>query len=308
MESNHSYISNMVSVIIATHNRPEYLEEQLQHIVSQKNAYFEIIIVNDIEEPEKTDEVVKKYGVNHYIKTSRYQGPSQKHKAGMAVAHGEYVYLPDDDDYLIDDNYFAKAVAKLNEDKDLSFVAANTIVSYEFEDISKNYKEKRPINVEGKIRGLQYLQGFQVQYKKPCSAISTIFRRLAFDTMDAIHMREMSDSSMHMIVLLAGDAYIFKDYVAVWRCKAGGITTNSTWRFVLNVLQQKEDIFFLAKKKLSNPRDFWYNQYHITYRLFLNNPANKRYLKNIHLWGLLHCHLSKKLFKLIIKEIYHGIF
>ena len=299
-------VPQMISVIIATHRRPDYLEEQLQHIISQRNAKYEIIVVNDIEEPELTDDVVKKYKVDKYIKTSVYQGPSQKHKAGLSVAIGEFVYLPDDDDYLVDDDYFFKAVTKLMEDSRLSFVAANTIVSYEFEDEARNYLKKEPINVQGYINGLEYLQEFQNGLQKPYSAISTIFRRRAFDNMDALHMLEMSDSSMHMIVLLVGDAFVFSDYVAVWRCKDGGITTGASWNFIRNVLYQKEDIYRKGKSKISRPRDFWCNQYIITYNLYCNNPQNNKF--KIWLWGIMHAHCSKKLLRFIIKEIYHGVF
>ena len=98
----------MVSVIIPTHKRAELLFYELERIFSQKNVDFDVVVINDIEDEDETDCINEKFPNVTYIKSSIIQGPSEKHKKGLSITTGDYVYLPDDDDYLIDDYFFEK--------------------------------------------------------------------------------------------------------------------------------------------------------------------------------------------------------
>ena len=113
----------MISVIIPTHNRSELLFFELEQIYKQKDVEFEVIVVNDIDGNDVTDAITTLFPSVHYIKSSKIQGPSEKHKAGLRIAKGDYLYLPDDDDFLVDEFFFKKAVDLLEKDSALAFVS-----------------------------------------------------------------------------------------------------------------------------------------------------------------------------------------
>ena len=254
-----------LSVIIPTHKRKDYLFFELDHIYNQKDVCFEIIVVNDVDTPDETDEITKQYPDVIYIKDSSIQGPSNKHKAGYKISKGNYLYMPDDDDYLTDDLFFRKAIDLMNDNIKLAFVSGQCLISYEFDDKEKNYFEDDVMNARGYIRNVDYLQEFQHKLDKATSTVSTIFRRKAFDETDAVNMIEMSDSSMYMQSLLWGDALVLDDVVAVYRIKKNSLTTTLSFLFIMNVMRQKEQIYKRSRTLLNNPRDFWYNQFSLTY-------------------------------------------
>lgn len=289
-----------LSVIIPTHNRRDFLFYEISHIYMQRKVDFEIIVLNDIEELDATDEITSIFPNVVYIKDSSIQGPSNKHKAGYAIAKGAYLYMPDDDDYLTDPMFFRKAIDCLEKNRNLSFVSGQCEISYEYEDTSQNSIELHQTNVHGFVKRAEYLQEFQHRMDKPLSTVSTVFRKQAFDETNAINMIEMSDSSMYMQALLWGDAYILNDYVAVYRIKDGSLTSTLKYDFMMNVLRQKELLYEKSKNLLVNPRDFWFQQYALSYRFFPNKTKKVR--RDLTSWGIRHNNGSKKMLILCLYE------
>ena len=231
-----------------------------------------------------------------------YKGASNKRRAGIKIAQGEYLYMPDDDDYLLDDCFLKKAVDILENDETLSLVAGNTEISHEFKDRSKNYKEYRELSLEGRINGIEYLQGLQVTMNKPISSVSVLFRKQAFLDRDVDKMYEISDVPMYMNALLWGDAYIIPEMSACYRFHENNLTFHLSFPFIYNVIREKERIYRDAKKQLLNPDEFWYHHFLISYLFYKdgNSPLLGK-LKLLY-WGITHFHGNNKLFRLIIKE------
>lgn len=292
----------MISVIIPTHNRADLLFFELEHIYKQRDVEIEVIVVNDIEEKDATDEITILFPKVRYIKSSKIQGPSEKHKAGLRIANGDYLYIPDDDDFLTDEFFFKKAVEILEKDKTLAFVSGGVNMRYEHSDGSLLKKVRQNINVNGYIDGLIYLQEFQHQLSKPASTVSTIFRKKAFEDMDAVNMKECSDSSMYMLSLLWGGAYIMDDIVAEYRIRQRGssLTTTLSIPFVMNVFAQKEDLFFASKGKLKAPKNFWFNQVRCTFGFFSASQNKKLDKFKVLLWCLCHSHGSAQIIYYVI--------
>lgn len=296
----------MISVIIPTHNRSNLLFYELEQIFKQKDAEFEVIVVNDVEDEDPTDAITTLFPTVRYIKSSKIQGPSEKHKAGLRIAKGEYLYLPDDDDFLVDDLFFKKAVDLLENDQAIAFVSGGVNMRYENPDGTVQKIIRQNMNVHGQIDGAIYLQDFQGKLSKPASTISTVFRKRAFDEMDAINMKECSDSSLYMLALLWGDAFIFEDIVAEYRIRQRGssLTTTMSIPFIMNVLKQKEIFYNLSKKRIRKPKHFWYNQIRCTYEILAN--SNNRAVDKFCVlkWCFIHCHGS---IKALFFSIYRGV-
>ena len=273
-----------ITVIIPAYRRRNYLFYALDHILAQKDVTMEILVFSEVMEPDEVDEVEKAYPQVKYFKTAEYKGASNKRRAGIKMAQGKYLYMPDDDDYLVDDSFFKKAIDILEEDDKLSLVAGNTEISHEFSDQSKNYKEFRELSLEGRINGIEYLQGLQVTKNKPISSVSILFRKQVFLDRDVDAMYEISDVAMYMNALLWGDAYILPETSAVYRFHEKNLTYHLSFPFMFNVIREKERIYQNAKKQLSDPKVFWCNHFRITYLFYKNGRTSlKEKLKFLYL-------------------------
>ena len=284
----------MVSVVIPTHKRAGLLIYGLERIYGQKGVEMEVAVINDIEDEDETDRIAELFPGISYVKSGAIQGPSEKHKKGLSMTGGEYVYMPDDDDYLIDDRFFEKAVKILEENPDVAFVSGNVNILVEGENGETVGIRPHRLAVSGKINGLEYLQEFQRAYPKPLSTVSTLFRRSSLDP----DMIEMSDSSMYMNALLCGNAFIMDDTVAVYRIrkkKGGSLTSSASLPFIMNALRQKESLYLQARTRIPRPGDFWRYQFANTYSLLAEKPGCKQEKSYVVKWGFRHLHGSFRL-------------
>lgn len=292
--------SPKISVIIPTHNRASYLDYELEQIYRQKNVDFEVIVINDIMDEDETDLVVNKYPNLIYIKNNAVQGPSNKHKIGYKIAKGDYFYMPDDDDYLVDEYFFSKAIKVLDNDRSLAFFSGSVILSHEDEEMNVLKEEIQDLHYYGKIDGSQYLMNMI----KPASTVSTIFRKSTFDALEAVNMIEMSDTSIYLMALMGGDAFISKDIVARYRLKANSLTTTASLPFLYNVLAQKESFLTIGRNRLINPSLFWAQHFGATYGILYGSKNSKGSKYGMLLWGLMHNHGSIHMIKFIIVEFF----
>lgn len=94
----------LVSVILATFNRPDTLVEALESILAQTYRNFEIIVVND--GGQDVSNVIQKLNISEnilYLQHKINKGPSAARNTGIRAAKGEYIaYLDDDDIYYRD--------------------------------------------------------------------------------------------------------------------------------------------------------------------------------------------------------------
>lgn len=291
-----------ITVIIPAYRRRNYLFYALDRILTQKDVTMEILVFSEVMEPDEVDEVAQAYPMVKYFKTDKYKGASNKRRAGIKMAQGKYLYMPDDDDYLVDDSFFKKAIDILEEDDKLSLVAGNTEINHEFKDPSKNYKERRDLALEGRVNGIEYLQGLQVTKNKPMSSVSILFRKQAFLDRDVDEMYEISDIPMYMNALLWGDAFILSETSAVYRFHENNLTYHLSFPFMFNVVREKERIYRDAKKQFPNPDEFWYHHFRISYFFYKDGNATMFGKMKLLCWGITHLHRNNKLFRLIIKE------
>ena len=298
----------IVSVIIPTFRRTDMLFYELDKLFEQKGVSLDVIVVNDDIKDDPTDEITNKYPSVTYIKSKKKIGPGQKHQLGYKLAKGEYVSFPDDDDYLVDDHFFYKAVNKLEEIKSLSFVSGNGYIRYEDEKGQEIKLEKEKLNVSGFYEGIDFLENLGGKYDKPLSTFPTVFRKKSLDNQNFLNQIEMSDLSIYFLALLGGDAYIMDDYVGVYRVHGQSLTTKkSSPIWILNVLRQKEYIYKKIKNVIKEPDIWWLKHYFITYRFYANTSKNRIAKIKLLLWGLFHSKMSKSFLVCFLKEFCHII-
>ncbi len=89
----------LVSVIIPTCNRPDFLRKTLQSIIDQTYSHMEIIVVsNGIN--KNNEETAKEFNDSRiiYVDQENSGGPASPRNHGIRIAKGKYVAFCDDDD------------------------------------------------------------------------------------------------------------------------------------------------------------------------------------------------------------------
>ena len=89
----------LVSVVIPTHNRPEYLREAIQSALGQSHRNLEVLVLDDAG-PAHNGEVAASFRDERirYIRHESNQGIFANNLAGFRLARGKYVADLNDDD------------------------------------------------------------------------------------------------------------------------------------------------------------------------------------------------------------------
>jgi glycosyltransferase involved in cell wall biosynthesis len=92
--------NELVSVIIPTFNRAQFLERAVASVIDQSYPYIEIIIVDD-GSTDETPSLVRALDRDiHYVATP-HRGVSAARNRGMVDARGEWIAFLDSDDYWL---------------------------------------------------------------------------------------------------------------------------------------------------------------------------------------------------------------
>lgn len=92
-----------VSVILPTHNRPELLPRALKSIYGQTFTDFEVIVVDDGDNPRAKDSLADYLSQPNftYLETTKNTGGAATRNTGIKTAKGEFIaFLDDDDEWL----------------------------------------------------------------------------------------------------------------------------------------------------------------------------------------------------------------
>lgn len=97
------YLKPLVSVILPTYNRSEYLGRAIEGVLSQSYNNFELIIIDD-GSTDRTSEIISKYQDSRIkiIKNEENIGFVKSLNKAINYAQGEYIARIDDDDFWSD--------------------------------------------------------------------------------------------------------------------------------------------------------------------------------------------------------------
>lgn len=109
-----SPIPNLVSIIMLTYNRADYITLAIDSVLTQTYKNWELIIIDD-GSTDHTAEVVKKYTDPRirYIKKSQNRGLFYRRYESLSYVRGEFVAILDSDDMWIDNEKLQKQVAHM---------------------------------------------------------------------------------------------------------------------------------------------------------------------------------------------------
>ncbi|HWS53444.1 MAG TPA: glycosyltransferase family 2 protein [Pyrinomonadaceae bacterium] len=116
-------IKGLVSIIIPTYNRADYVVEAIRSAQAQTYPLKQIVVVDDGSGDDTARRVAGFEGVEYHYQRNRGQGSARNF--GLALARGEYVASLDSDDVWAED-FLARSVECL-EDFRLDFVFTNWV-------------------------------------------------------------------------------------------------------------------------------------------------------------------------------------
>lgn len=284
----------MLSIIIPTHNRLSFLKELFCSIKNQNYKNIEVIIVADActdgtNEYLEQQELLEtwRYFINE---TSLNAGGSRRR--GFLESSGEYVTFIDDDDYLIDCDFYTRAVNIFEKYVNLSVVASNSINKYEQSGVF----EKTKTNIDGYIDGMTYMSGFQFKWFKPNPSFA-VFRRSKLIEAGIYNMYMVNDCPLYMRSLLVGDIFIEREPVGVYRIHETNISKSISSDFIIENLKEKNYIYKELKRRSVNYSlsFWWYKTVRLTFDYFMTSCNSKLEAYKVKLWCLRHFNNSIKL-------------
>jgi glycosyltransferase involved in cell wall biosynthesis len=88
---------SLISVIIPTYNRSDFLKEAIESVLKQAYQPFELIVVDD-GSTDDTASVLSCYAGKISALSVHHRGPSAARNYGIQAAHGDYIAFLDSDD------------------------------------------------------------------------------------------------------------------------------------------------------------------------------------------------------------------
>lgn len=111
----------IVSIIIPTYNRTDYLKKTLESIQDQTFQDYEVLVIDDGTVGNENEDLCKKFEKVHYQKIKNFGSPARPRNIGIQNAKGKYIAFVDDDD-LWKPEKLEKQVAVLDQNEDFGII------------------------------------------------------------------------------------------------------------------------------------------------------------------------------------------
>lgn len=163
----------LVSAVIVTKNRSDFLKKSLQSVINQTYKHIEIIIIDD-NSNDNTQKIINSFLRVHpnilYFRNKKTMGANFSRNLGLEYAKGFFVAFLDDDDFW-KKNKIYEQVNHFNIEK-FDIISCN----FEYKKLFQNYKSNIPNRISfSKLLELNYLGGFSGILIKKSSFNQKIF-------------------------------------------------------------------------------------------------------------------------------------
>ena len=212
--------NKLISIIIPTYNKAHIIVESIESILKQSYKNFEIIIIDDFS-TDRTEDIIKDKYKNErrikYYKNVKNIGSRKSQKKGYNLSRGDYVIFMNDDDFYIDNDFFANCIYLYSRYKNISFIVGNIIVYYEG-NISNNIEIRElnlPLQIDKNSYFLEISSG--IINRKPPTTLSVMHSRRNLEYVEINRMDGFGDIDLYQRALLGGNALSINSIVAVFR-------------------------------------------------------------------------------------------
>lgn len=237
-----------VSICIPTYSRLEYLKELVNACLSQTYTDFEICISQDVtpnglvpEIKEYCEALVKTKAISIKYKAQNTNlGLAGNWNALLAMATGQFVFIPGDDD-LIASNFLEKLVVTQNLDADVifcnqKFIDPNSLVlDQETKKLNSHYK--RDLIATGVVNEPVVLV---LNGSVPMSA--ALIKRVWFSKISFDNLINTPELEVFLKIALAGGCFVYvNEQLASFRLHPGSATNTglTTGKYLANIIDIK---------------------------------------------------------------------
>jgi len=181
----------LISVILPTYNRLQFLPQTVESILNQTLADFELIIIND-GSTDKTEEWVKKQNDKRirYIGYPKNRSVSHARNMGLDAARGEFIAFADSDD-LNDKTRFSEQVACLTSDEEIA-VCGTDIQFFGLKTNTRTYRQRL---LPFRVKAL-----FEIPFHFPAEKNELTINRLAFQEILQLDLRDIEIKLIHRFI------------------------------------------------------------------------------------------------------------
>ena len=212
----------LVSVIIPTYNRAEYLKQAIESVLAQTYTHFELLILDNCS-PDHTPEVVAQFS-DPRIKYLRHQcniGSSANWTYGIYLAKGSFLsFLADDDIYGCD--FLSHRLKSFSTDRFVVAVTGAFVVTNERKEFlrASRIPEDTTVVFQGD-RLLSLALGLQGEWFNGATLYSTYALRSVFGK--SVMAGKVGDYSMHIRLAMKKSARLIflSDQDVTYRFHAG---------------------------------------------------------------------------------------
>ncbi|MDR1023607.1 MAG: glycosyltransferase [Prevotellaceae bacterium] len=226
----------LVSVVIATYHRLDYLKITIDSILNQSYKNFEIVIVGDGHQQDVEDYVSAIHNDKvfyHYVEHCGY--PAKARNFGIEKAKGEYIAFCDDDDLWKKE----KLEVQITVMQSHLQIALSCTNRYTIDENGKKIKEqalRKPIN--------RSLSSLLISNYITCSSV--VVRRDILEKTglfpDTPIFKAGEDYHLWIRVVYYGNAYFIDEPLVGYRVHTGNITTQLSQGARRNIVMFK-DVF-----------------------------------------------------------------
>ena len=171
-------MSELVSIIIPTYNRPNTLSRSIESALAQeKDSEVEVIVVNDGGNAEAVDKMLAPYPSIQLFHLSTNQGVSAARNYGIKQSKGSILLFLDDDDEL-DPSFLKNALQKFDKQVDVLIGDCELIGDSSDKHFKRVFAYNKFLNEQYQHKPIAHW-GYFLQYMPPIHSL--LFRRRLFD-------------------------------------------------------------------------------------------------------------------------------
>lgn len=290
----------MISVIIPTFQRYEWLQNAVCSVLQQTYKNVEIIVIDDCSD-DNTPQIVQLAPNIKYYRNDKNCGPGYSRLRGFLCSQGEYVIFLDDDDYYLNNHFFSQALELMESNDDYRFVAANARILH----TDTGATEENKLNVIGEISSIDYLEEFPFKNRKPYSTFTAVFRRESLVSAGVDQMEMVNDIAIYMRCLITGGkVYMMEQEVGMYRIHTNNISKRISPQFLIENLEEKRYIrSYIENLQLFSTYDYWWLRQidgTLSYYVYGSHPSLRDY-RQVAKWCVSHSYNNEKIATLINK-------
>jgi glycosyltransferase involved in cell wall biosynthesis len=238
----------LVSIIITSYNRGNFIDKAIQSALSQDYSNIEII-VSDNCSTDNTPSVLVKYKEDKRVKyhvNDTNIGMLPNFKIATERTGGKYITYLSSDDYFCNDKFISLAVDLINKHLDIVLVAAKNATL--FEDLKEVVEDATAEVFQHEfMKGSRLFQQFPKWFAPGWGAV-LMDREKLIETKIFESKAQSIDYEANLKLMLQGNVAFIKQPSYVWRKHSSQASGTMNFETIINNFDFIENVYRFAKK------------------------------------------------------------